>query len=147
MLDDMHIKPYDVWGNSAPSVTTAHTSPIENNVPIQAASPAASQQSQEEQPSCDTPDESARIIIETPTETTQTARSDDPIATILAELKELKVDIIDDRHQSETLYVIGGKELEQTLYAYRAQGIAFSRMLNGNQATAFTPAWYAKIQH
>ncbi len=36
--------------------------------------------------------------------------------------------------------------LEQTLYTYRSQGIAFSRMMNGNKTTNFRPAWYAKIK-
>ena len=107
------------------------------------------QQSHEEQvdqPSLVTPDESDAIVIETNTETVQIKPSDDPISTVLAEMKELGFEIIDNRHKSETLYVIGGKELEQTLYAYRTKGIAFSRMMNGNKTTDFTPAWYAKIK-
>lgn len=39
--------------------------------------------------------------------------NDDPISTVLAELRGLKLEIIDDGHQSEILYVIGGKELEK----------------------------------
>ena len=157
-LDDMQIRPYGEWATSTPPSTNGYTHPVGNDVSGDSISQGPSsvttsggttQQSHEEQvdqPTLVTSDESDTIVNETNTETVQIKPSDDPISTVLAELKELKLEIIDDRHQSETLYVIGGKELEKTLYAYRTKGIAFSRMLYGNEATDFTPAWYAKIK-
>ncbi len=147
ILDEMNIRPYDEWANSASPAPTEYTNSVENDVSVepisQASSPVESsatpQQSPVEQPYV-VPDKTVAIVIETPIET-----SNDPISIVIAEINELGFEIIDNRHKSETLYVIGGKELEQTLYAYRSQGIAFSRMLNGNKSTGFRPAWYAKI--
>lgn len=143
MLDEMKIRPYGEWANAAPPATDI-TGPVENDSPVVPVSPDTSpvvpnvppQQSLVDQPSV-APDESAAIVIET---------NVDPISNLIAEINELSFETIDNRHKSETLYVIGGKELEQTLYAYRSQGIAFSRMMNGNKTTGFRPAWYAKIK-
>ena len=60
-------------------------------------------------------DESAAIVIEALTETAQTEISDDPILVLLVVIKELGFETIDNLHKLETLYIIAGKGLEQTL--------------------------------
>ncbi|MBE1555652.1 AAA domain-containing protein [Sporosarcina limicola] len=160
MLDEMKIRPYDEWANAAPPAAIEYTRPTGNDVPVvpisQATSPvvekiisATKQQSNEkkfEQPSFFTIDKSVALTTGTHTKNSQIKSNDDHISTLIEEMKELGFEIVDNRDKSETLYVIGGKELEQTLYAYRSQGIAFSRMMNGNKSTDFRPAWYAKIK-
>ena len=54
-------------------------------------------------------------MIEALTETAQTEISDDPILVLLVVIKELGFETIDNLHKLETLYIIAGKGLEQTL--------------------------------
>lgn len=150
-LDEMQIRPYNEWGTS----TNVNTHPVENGIPITSISQTPSYvtksvtigQSNEdpfEQPSFFAVDESVATMTGSYDEKSQMKPSDNHISTLIDEMKELGFNIIDNRHKSETLYVIGGKELEKTLYTYRTQGLTFSRMMNGNKTTDFTPAWYAK---
>jgi len=158
-LDEMQIRPYNEWAISTPTSATVNTHPVGNKVQVEPISQTPSsiiaakgtsvtkQQSNEvqpEQPSFFTIDESVALTTGPHAEKSQMKSNDDHISKLIEEMKANGFNIIDNRHKSETLYVIGGKELEQTLYAYRTKGLTFSRMMNGNKTTDFTPAWYAK---
>ena len=103
-----------------------------------------SNENQFEQPSFFAIDDSVVLTTKSHAEKSQMKLNDDHISTLIDEMKELGLIVIDNRHKSETLYVLGGKALEQILYAYRTKGLTFSRMMNGNKTTDFMPAWYAK---
>ncbi|WP_124071862.1 hypothetical protein [Filibacter tadaridae] len=55
-------------------------------------------------------------------------------------------EVIDFRLKSETLYVIGGNELEKSLPTYQSHNLLFRPMKKGNKTTGFRPAWFAKIK-
>lgn len=71
---------------------------------------------------------------------------DDHLLTIIKEMIALGFEVIDYRHKSETLYVIGDEKLEKSLSTYQSHGLLFHRMKKGNKTTGFKPAWYAKIK-
>ena len=65
---------------------------------------------------------------------------------VIEEMKLIGFQIIDYRHKSETLYVIGGIELEKQLQSYVANGLKFRQLKNGNKTTEFKSAWCAKVK-
>ncbi|MFC5602687.1 AAA domain-containing protein [Sporosarcina koreensis] len=68
------------------------------------------------------------------------------MTTLVLEMKTLGFEVIDYRHKSETIYVIGGKELEKKLHTYKKHGLIFRRLEKGNKTTGFRSAWYAKVK-
>jgi very-short-patch-repair endonuclease len=70
----------------------------------------------------------------------------DHLTTIIKEMKLSGFDVIDYRDKSKTIYVIGGRDLEENLKSYRSKGLIFRFFEKGNRTTKFRTAWYAKIE-
>jgi len=69
----------------------------------------------------------------------------DHLFTLIKEMVTIGLEVIDYRDKSKTLYVIGGKELEQSLSTYQTHGLIFRFLNKGNKTTGFRPSWFAKV--
>ncbi|MDN4608198.1 hypothetical protein [Sporosarcina highlanderae] len=72
--------------------------------------------------------------------------NENQLSTILLEMEALGFEIIDYRHKSSTVYVIGGEEIGKSLSTYLNHGLRFIRLEKGNKTTGFRAAWYAKTK-
>ncbi|MFD2212381.1 AAA domain-containing protein [Metabacillus endolithicus] len=66
---------------------------------------------------------------------------------MLKELDHQGIEILDYRKQTETIWVIGDKNLQETLTKFRQHKIVFRYMKNGNATTTNRPAWFAKAKN
>ncbi|MFB1081569.1 AAA domain-containing protein [Jeotgalibacillus sp. JSM ZJ347] len=65
---------------------------------------------------------------------------------LLKDLKEAGYKVIDHRSLTETIWLVGGHELDSVIEEFAAQNIIFRFRENGHSVTNYEPTWFAKMK-